>query len=60
MLKMTPEEYIQVRMRNGSNWLTSSKPDPQRARANAHPMLNRVCRASTGMISSQYQVIGSP
>src|SRR5215471_9925465 len=58
MLKMTPEAYIQVRMMNGSNWLTSSKLDPQRARMKEHPTLNRVWKTSTRGVSSQYQVSG--
>ena len=37
MLKMTPEAYIQVRMMNGSNWLTSSKPEPQRGQDERAP-----------------------
>ena len=43
---------------NGSSWLTSSKPAPNRARMKAAPMLNSVCMIRTGMISSQYQVTG--
>ena len=55
-LNSTPETYSQVRTMNGSSWLTSSKPAPQRARMSPAPTLNTLCRTRTGMISSQYGV----
>ncbi len=45
---------------NGSSWLTSSKPAPQRARMSPPPTLNTLCSARAGKISSQYRVGGSP
>ncbi len=58
-LNITPEVYIQVRTRNGSSWLTSSKLAPQRARMNPQPTLKMLCRISTGTMNSQYGVTGS-
>ena len=45
---------------NGISWLTSSTPAPTRARMSATPTLKKVCSASAGRASSQYQVKGSP
>src|SRR3984957_21036197 len=60
MLYMTPQKYHQIRVRNGTSWVTSCAPAPTRARISAAPMLNVACMTIAGTRNNQYQVRGCP